>query len=97
MKKESCTSYPSCPPCFGRCNTPDAPYDMDSNRSCDGCETCRKEKEKEYRGTTKIDTVISQLYKDGAIKREALSILYVENIISKGAFYELSQRALLMR
>ncbi len=46
MKNETCRFYPGCPPCFGLCNTEHAPYNMDNNKSCDGCKMCRLERAK---------------------------------------------------
>lgn len=90
MKNDSCMSYPECPPCFGLCDTEYAPYDMGDNKACDGCKKCRAEKAKERKIIdTRVDTVISTLYEDGKIKEEALSILYIENIISRNTFYRL--------
>jgi hypothetical protein len=91
MKNGSCTFYPNCPPCFGLCNTEHAPYDMSSNTACDGCPTCKAEKTKGNKlpEINRVDTVFIQLYKDGKIKEEAISTLYIEKIISRNAFHKM--------
>jgi hypothetical protein len=69
---------------------------MEDNKACDGCKKCRAEKEKGRKiiDTKRVDTVISTLYEDGKIKEEALSILYIENIISRNAFHEMKGKSL---
>ena len=91
MEKESCTFYPGCPPCFGLCDTEHAPYAMEDNKACDGCPICRAEKAKGtiLLETNRVDAVFDQLYKDGKIKEEAISILYIEKIISRNAFHKM--------
>jgi hypothetical protein len=95
MKDGSCTFFPGCPPCFGLCDTEHAPYDMEDNKSCDGCETCKEEKAKGkiLPEINRVDAVFTQLFKDGKIKEEAISILYVERIISRNAFHAMKNEA----
>jgi hypothetical protein len=64
---------------------------MEDNKVCDGCETCRAEKAKGtiLLETNRVDAVFIQLYKDGKIKEEAISILYIEKIISRNAFHKM--------
>lgn len=46
---KKCNFYPGCPPCFGKCGTDLAMFDVDTpdQKICKGCAKCRAERRKE--------------------------------------------------